>query len=240
MIKKLYGLLAILLLWFVLYLVLKTPAIPNPFPTIIYTFNNFNTFISHIMWSMFRITVAIVSAGVVGVGIGLLMGTSKRVNDLVSPLVHILYPIPKIAFLPVLMLLFGLGETPKILLIFSVIVFQFILSTADAIQEINASYYDSVLSLGLNQYEIYKHCIIPAILPSIFTSLRISFGVSVAILFFAETFSTKFGIGYFIMNSFAMVNYQSMYAGIIILSILGLLVYSMIDYIEKKVCPWIF
>lgn len=240
MIKKLYGLLAILLLWFVLYLVLKTPAIPNPFPTIIYTFNNFNTFIAHIMWSMFRITVAIVSAGVVGVGIGLLMGTSKRVNDLVSPLVHILYPIPKIAFLPVLMLLFGLGETPKILLIFSVIVFQFILSTADAIQEINSSYYDSVLSLGLNQYEIYKHGIIPAILPSIFTSLRISFGVSVAILFFAETFSTKFGIGYFIMNSFAMVNYQSMYAGIIILSILGLLVYSMIDYIEKKVCPWIF
>ncbi len=238
MIKKLYGLISVTIIWYLLYLILQTPAIPNPISTIQYTIMNLNTFIPHIMVSLTRILVALFISGLVGIIVGILMGVFKPFKELFAPLVYILYPIPKIAFLPVFMLLFGLGETPKVVLIFSVIVFQFILSTQDAIESINKSYFDSVHALGLTGFDVLKHCIIPAILPSVFTSIRIAIGVSIAILFFAENFSTKLGIGYFIMNSYAIVNYASMYAGVIVLSILGLVLYSILDYLEAKVCPW--
>ena len=240
MIKKIYGIITLLVVWFILYALLQTPAIPNPLPTLQYTLTHLSMFLPHLLWSLYRIISAILFAGAIGVLLGVLIAQNKLIHSALTPLIHILYPIPKIAFLPVLMLLFGLGETPKIVLIFSVIVFQFVLGVMDAIQEIEPGYFESVRSLGLDEWGVFKHCIFPAILPTIFTSLRITFGVSVSILFFAETFSTKFGIGYFIMNSYAMVNYQSMYAGIIILSLFGLLVYALIDIIEKKVCPWLY
>lgn len=239
MIKKLYGLTVVLLMWFFLYLVVQSPALPNPFITISYTATQFTTYLPHLGVSMLRILVAVGISALIGIGLGILMGVSVGFNNVLSPIVYILYPIPKIAFLPVLMLLFGLGETPKIMLIFSVIVFQFMMSTKDAIGEIEPAYFDSVHSLGLKGLDVLRHCILPAILPSIFTSLRIAFGVSIAILFFAENFSTKLGIGYFIMNSYAMANYQSMYAGIIMLSLMGLLIYSIIDLVERKACPWL-
>lgn len=236
--KKLYGLLLVLVFWFGLYLLVQSPAIPHPFTTLQYTFIHMSEFIPHTAASMMRIGVAILCAAVLGIGIGMVMGLSDTIDAWIAPVVYILYPIPKIAFLPVFMLLFGLGELPKILLIFSVIVFQFMMSTKDAIKDIEPAYLLAIKSLSLSQYELIKHCIIPAILPSLFTSLRITFGVSVAIIFFAENFSTKLGLGYFIMNSYAMANYQSMYAGIVVLSVIGLLIYDLIERLEKKLCPW--
>lgn len=240
MIKKLYALVAIVSIWFILYLIIQSPAIPNPLTIIQYTCSHLKIFAPHLGASLVRITVSIFLAGLIGVGIGIVMGVSKTLDSILAPLVYVLYPIPKVAFLPVFMLLFGIGELPKIILIFSVIVFQFTMSTKDAIIDIDPSYIDSVKSLGLNERGILRHCILPAILPNLFTSIKITFGVSIAILFFAENFSTKFGLGYYIMNSYAMANYQSMYSGILILSSVGLLFYSLLDYVEKKVCPWIY
>ncbi len=239
MIKKLSGLAIVLGLWFLLHLGLQSPAVPNPFVTIEYTFANVANFAPHILYSMMRILLATFFAATIGIGIGVVMGLNSKFDKVASPLVYILNPIPKVALLPVFMILFGLNEKPKIILIFSVIVFQYIMSTKDAIVDIEKSYFDSVYALGLRKWGLIRHCVLPAILPSIFTSLRVSFGVSLAILFFAENFSTKFGMGYSIMNSYAMANYHSMYAGILILSLLGLVIYSIIDIIEHYVCPWL-
>lgn len=240
MIRKLGALIFLGLVWYLMFITLNTPAIPNPIETINYTVQHLGEFLPHLSKSLTRIGFALVLAAFIGVSLGVVMGTSSFINKMLSPLVYILYPLPKIAFLPILMLLFGLGETPKVMLIFSVIVFQFILGTMDAIIAIDDAYFNSVKALGLKGWSVYKECIFPAILPNIITSIRISFGVSIAILFFAETFSTKLGIGYYIMNSYAMVNYQSMYAGIIILSVLGLIIYEFIDWLEQKLCPWLF
>lgn len=238
--KKIYGLCVVFIGWWVLHLMVASPAIPHPIPTLKYTIQHSFNFMPHLSASMLRIFVAMGLAGGLGVGLGIIMGRSKVIDSWLAPVVYILYPIPKIAFLPVFMLLFGLGETPKILLILSVIIFQFMMSTKDAILDIEPAYLDSVTSLGLSPKEVLRHCIVPAILPHLFTSLRVAVGVSVAILFFAENFSTKFGLGYYIMNSYAMANYQSMYAGIIILSVVGLVVYTLIDILEKRLCPWLF
>jgi NitT/TauT family transport system permease protein len=137
------------------------------------------------------------------------------------------------------MILFGLGNAPKIILIIIIIIFQIIIAARDGVREIPRELFYSVLSLGLSRYELYRHLIIPAVLPKIITSLRISVGVSISVLFFAENFATTYGIGYFIMNSWLMVNYVEMFSGIQALSLMGLLLFKLIDILENKLCRWI-
>ncbi|MCD8503284.1 MAG: ABC transporter permease subunit [Bacillaceae bacterium] len=164
---------------------------------------------------------------------------NDRIDALVSPVIYLLYPVPKIAFLPVLMILFGLGNTPKVLLITSIILFQILVTTRDSVKGLSKELFYSITSLGANKWQVYQHLVIPAVLPKLFTALRISIGTSIAVLFFAENFATKYGIGYFIMDSWIRVNYVEMFAGIVAISVLGLTLFHMIDLIEAKLCKWI-
>ncbi len=83
-----------------------------------------------------------------------------------------------------------------------------------------------------------KHVFIPACLPKIFTSLRISLGTAMAVLFLTETFATVRGIGFFILDASMRGRYQEVFAGIIAMSLMGLILFMIVDFLEKKICPW--
>jgi NitT/TauT family transport system ATP-binding protein len=117
------------------------------------------------------------------------------------------YPIPKIAFLPLIMLFFGLGNLSKIILISLILFFQITLSVRDSVKNIHPSYYLSIKSLGAGKRDLYRHVILPAMLPNLFTALRVSVGTAISVLFFAENFATRFGIGYFIMDSWLKLDW---------------------------------
>ncbi|HAX73724.1 MAG TPA: ABC transporter permease, partial [Firmicutes bacterium] len=141
-------------------------------------------------------------------------------------------------FLPIFMILFGLGDTSKIILIVAIAVFQIIISTRDGVKEISKDIFLSAKSLKLSNLDILLHIVIPSTLPKFFTSLRIVLGSSMAALFFAENYATKFGIGYFIMNAWVKVDYVEMYAGIISISFFGIILFKTIDYMQNKFCHW--
>lgn len=238
--KTIYANLIVLISWYALHIGLKSSVIPSPFDTI----KNFiiifpKVLAPHLIVSLWRITVAVVISLILGIIIGVWIGMSKKVDAYISPIIYILYPLPKIAFLPVLMILWGLGDTPKIALIIIIIIFQIILAARDGIKEIPKELHMSVKSLDLGKIQVYRHLILPAILPKIFTALRISIGVSIAVLFFAENFATTYGIGYFIMNSWSMVNYLEMFSGIAALGLLGFLLFKIVDLGEDKLCRWV-
>lgn len=238
--KTLYGLFIVTLLWCILYFAVDSAAIPSPYKTLINFVKIFpGTLSRHLFVSLGRILWAISLSLIIGTALGIFIGVNSWAEELISPIIYILYPLPKIAFLPILMILFGLGNTPKILLIVFIIVFQFILASRDGVKEIPKELIYSVNSLGLSKLQFYRHLIIPALLPKIITSLRNSIGISISVLFFSENFATTYGIGYFIMNSFAMVNYVEMFSGIMALSLLGLILFKLIDILEMKLCPWI-
>ncbi|WP_338470621.1 ABC transporter permease [Niallia sp. XMNu-256] len=238
--RTLYGLLVVLLFWYVLHLLIETSAIPSPFATIGNFIEIFPGELSiHLLVSFLRILVAIVISLIAGTIIGLWIGMSKKADELLSPIVYILYPLPKIAFLPILMILFGLGNTPKIVLIITIVIFQIIVAVRDGVQEIPKELFYSVKSLGVNKLEMYRHLIMPSVLPKIITAIRISVGVSISVLFYGENFATTYGIGYFIMDSWIKVNYVEMFSGILALSIMGFVIFKVIDFIEFKVCGWI-
>lgn len=237
--KSLYGTFMIFAFWYILHLFLQSPVIPNPLDTVL----NFirilpATLLPHVLASLGRIIAAVFFSLLIGLPLGLWTGMNEKADKLITPIVYILYPIPKIAFLPVLMILFGLGNTPKIILIAIIVVFQIVVTTRDGVKELGKEYFYSAKSLGISGYQLYEHLIIPAVMPKIITALRLTVGTSIAVLFFSENFAARYGIGYFIMNSWVVVNYVEMFSGILALSMMGLLLFKLIDGVENRFCAW--
>lgn len=238
--KTLVGSLIVLIIWYLLHVLVNSKIIPEPYETIV-AFGRLmlsGNLFSHIMVSLFRIIIAIIISLGIGIPFGLWLGLSKRADNFLSPVTYILYPIPKVAFLPLFMILFGLGNASKIILMVSIIVFPIILTVRDGVKEIPTELYHSVKTLGLHPGQIYINLVIPAVFPKIISALRVSIGVSIATLFFSENFATTYGIGYFIMNCWVMVDYVQMFAGILAISLLGILIFKLIDFMERRLCPW--
>lgn len=237
--KTLYASLFILIFWYLCHLIIQTPVIPHPFKTLLTFFQLIRGhLLLHVGASFLRIFVSIFLSIGIGATLGLFLGLNDRYDRIFGPVVYLLYPLPKIAFLPVFMILFGLGNTSKIILITVIILFQVLVTVKDSVKGLSKELFYSIRSLGANKRQIYRHLILPAIMPKLFTALRISVGTSISVLFFAENYATTFGIGYFIMDAWIRINYLEMYAGIIAISLLGLSIFKLIDLAETKLCKW--
>lgn len=196
-------------------------------------------------WQNFGISAYRVIAGIVigwcaAFPAGIILGYSRHLDNLLSPLVFMTYPIPKIVFLPLILIFFGLGDLSKIVLISVIIFFQILVATRDGVKSIDAKYYDSVRSMGGKDQVILREVVIPATLPSSFTALRIGIGTAISVLFFVEAFATDSGLGFLIMDSWARMDHGRIFVGIIGMSLLGVLLYELSNLLEIKFCPWKF
>lgn len=234
-----YGMLIFLTLWQAVASWLQLPIIPAPGIVLV---NLFHVFLSQIavhgLYSIWRIVAGVLLAVIVGIPLGLCMGYFPKGDRLLSPLVYLTYPVPKIALLPVVMLLFGLDEFSKILMIFLIVVFQVIVAVRDGVKAIPKETYYPLYSLGAGFLDIFREILIPASMPKFLTALRVAMATAVSVLFFTETFGTQYGMGYFIMDAWLRVNYLEMYSGIVVLSTIGLILFGIIDYLERKLCGW--
>ena len=233
-----YSTFMILICWYLLHYAVNPRLIPTPHATITVLISQLPLILTHVLASLYRILTAILLTLVIGVPVGLWIATHPKADTLLSPLIYALYPIPKIAFLPLLMLFFGLGNASKIILVGLIIIFQILVSTRDSVKGINAAYFLSIRSLGATKKQVYQHMIIPAVLPNLLTALRLSLGTSISVLFFAENFATRYGIGYYIMDSWLKLAYTDMFAGIVAISLMGSLLFAGVDLLERYLCPW--
>jgi len=235
----LYSFVLVIIVWQAVAMLLKIPIIPTPtavFTDILQIFQSRMEI--HLLYSLGRIIAGIAISILLGVSLGLLMGYFAKADKILSPLIYFTYPVPKIALLPIVMLLFGLGEASKLIMIVLIIVFQIIITARDAVKNIPQEIFRSLQSLGAGRRQIFSEIIIPASLPEVITATRLALGTAVSILFFTETFGTEYGMGYFIMDAWMRVNYLDMYAGIVMLSILGFCLFSALDVAEKYLCSW--
>lgn len=231
----------LLLLWHTASVALDKAFLPTPLAS-------FQAFIELSkegeMWpqflvSAYRVLVSTLLGVALALPLGLACGRSELLYRIASPLVAILYPLPKVVFLPILVVLFGLGDLPKIVLITMIIFFQIFVVVSDAAHQLPQESVDAMHTLTSNKWEIFRHLLLPATLPQMLTSLRISVGTSVAVLFFAETFASFDGLGYLILDGMECRDYANMFAGIIGMALLGVLFYEIIYFIEKKFCRWL-
>ena len=140
--------------------------------------------------------------------------------------------------LPILLVLLGLADAPKIALVSLTVFFQVLVAVRDAVRALPEDALVSIRVLGAGRLDEYRHVVVPATLPAVFTSLRISAGTAIAVLFFAEAIAGSTGLGYFIMQSWGMVNYPRMFAGIIALAALGVVLYALFDIAERRLLRW--
>ena len=229
-----------LLVWKLAALAVASPILPAPEDAVRAFLAAAGTaaFWKHFGISAYRVIVSILAAWCLAFPAGIIIGYSRRVDRIVSPLVFMIYPIPKIVLLPVILLLFGLGDLSKIILIGIILFFQILVATRDGVKAIDKKYYDSLLSMGATDRDIIREVVWPAALPHSFTALRITTGTAISVLFFVESFATASGLGYMIMDSWARVAYTEMFVGIIGMSILGLVLYETFRYLETRICPW--
>ena len=233
------GVLSLNVIWWLLAVAFNNKALPNPIDVYaVLPKALFHGMLDHSVASLRRILLGVFIALVLGVLGGLLTGLSKRANKLLNPLLYLSYPIPKLALLPVAMIVFGIGETTKVLMIVLIIVFQLIISIRDAISSIDKENYYVLSTLGASKVQQIWHVVLPAILPEVFTALRISVGIATSVLFVTETFGTDKGLGFFIVDAWMRIDYLAMYAGIVMLSVIGSLLFMLLDIMDGVFCKW--
>ncbi|MCL2492178.1 MAG: ABC transporter permease [Coriobacteriia bacterium] len=228
----------IVVFWALASWLIKSPALPLPWDAIEQFFVTLPDTFSHILISLWRVIAAMVLGTVLGLPLGLYIGRSERADVLAAPLLYLLYPIPKVVFLPILMVLLGLGNAPKIILIAVVVFFQMLVTARGAAQAIAPESITSVRSLGASPLQIARHVVLPSSLPDIFTALRISIGTAIAVLFLSESIAGSTGIGYYIMNAWSRLDYVAMFAGIIAMGAMGVGLYEILNIIEYRVIRW--
>lgn len=227
--------------WLIISMIIDNPILPSPLEVSITLFEETmnGTLPGHFLASLWRVAASTFLAIVIAAPIGIILGQSGRLNKLFSPFIYLIYPIPKVVFVPIILLIFGIGNLPKILIIFIILFFQVLVLVRDRAAGIHPDLITSVRSLGAGRRALFRFVYLPASLPAILTALRQSVGTAVAVLFFAELFATQQGLGYYIyFNSSTLFNYPAMYAGIIVMALMGFGLYVSVDWLEHRIASW--
>lgn len=238
----LLALVVLLLVWQLLAIIVHRPILPAPWEVLKAFFLALPGELGkHLLSSFWRVLASITLGIVAAAPLGIAIGQSASLSRLLSPLIYLLYPIPKVVFVPVAILFLGLGDLAKILIIFLIIFFQILVLVRDQAAALRPELILSVRSLGAGRRALFRFVYLPATLPAIFTAIRQSTGTAIAVLYVAELFATKYGLGYYIyITGSTLFDYPAMYAGILAMSLLGLGLYFGVDWLEKKFCPWLF
>jgi ABC-type nitrate/sulfonate/bicarbonate transport system permease component len=134
----------------------------------------------------------------------------------------------------------GIGNVSKVFIIALILFFQILVVVRDQASNLRPELIASVRSLGAGRRAIFRFVYLPASLPAVLTSLRVSIGTAIAVLFFAESFATSSGLGYYIIvETWGRLAYAQMYAGVLAMSLLGLSLYFVVDWLQRRLCPWL-
>jgi len=179
------------------------------------------------------------NAVLVGIPVGILADVSNRADRFISPVVYVLYPLPKIAFLPVFMVLFVLEDVSKIILLVAVIFFQLVLSAQDGVRGSPRESHNAVVPLQLNGIARFRRLHLPSASPNLFSAVRISAGIGIAVLLLAENYAANYGKRFFIMNKWVTINYPRMFAGIVAIGVRAAANLSAVDATVHRACRWL-
>src|SRR3954462_588235 len=193
---------------------------------------------THTQVTLLRVFSGFVIGAIPAVATGLLMAMFKPVRIFFDPLIAALFPIPKIALMPLLLLTFGFGDTSKIALVAIAVFFPVIVNTYTGAANIDKIYWDVAKNYGASQMVMFTRVVFFGALPMIFAGLRIALAVSFIVLVASEFVATKSGIGYLIWNSWELLQVDIMFVGIVTIGILGLITSAIFQEIERKAVPW--
>ena len=192
----------------------------------------------HVSASIERVLVGFALAALIGLTLGVVLGWFRTLSDFVKPLVEALRPIPPIAWTPLAILWFGVGNAPSYFLVFIGAVFPVFVSTYSAVRNIERTQINAALCLGATPSMLIWDVLIPGALPVIFPGLRIALGVGWMCVVAAELIAAQSGLGYMIQQSRLLLQTQFVLTGMIVIGIIGFTMNAVMTAIERRLVPW--
>lgn len=198
---------------------------------------------SGLLWGETQITIVRLLTGyilgsLVGILVGLAMSQVKLLRWLLEPMIRALYVVPKLALLPLFLLLFGLGEVPKLLLISLGTFYIVAFTTLSAAMMLPTAYHEVARSYGLSGSQRFRWMIVPAITPQIVASLRLASGISILLVIALEFVSANSGLGYYTWHAWQIFVPDRMYVGVVAISLLGVLFSALVGALGSRVAGW--
>lgn len=192
------------------------------------------------VWASWKRALIGFSLGsVAGISVGIVLGMFRTIRVALEPVLYAFWTVPKLALLPLLLLIFGIGEAPLIVLVALANFFVMLIPTLVAVTSVPTSFREPALSFGASRVQLLRHVLFPAVLPQIFIALRLAAGVSILVLIGAEFVQARDGLGQLIWRSWSLFLADRMYVGIVVVSISGALFAMTIAMLGKRLLPWV-
>lgn len=193
---------------------------------------------SNLFASLYRILLGYIIGAITGIVVGLFLGFSKWAESVGMPIVFSIYPIPKIALLPLIILWLGIGEFPKVMIIALGVFFPVVINTYSGVKNVDSMLIKAAVTFGSKQLNVIRKVVLPGSLPMIFAGLKLAAGTSLLLLVAAEMIAAKEGIGAMVLHYGNLMITTKLMVGVVVLSLLGLMFNRLIQWLERKLLPW--
>ena len=195
-------------------------------------------FLEHILISTARVFGAFLLACIIGLPLGLAMGMSPLIRGIFDPPIEFYRPIPPLAYLPLMIIWFGIGETSKVLLIFLSVFAPVVLGARSgvksaAIEQIHAAY-----SFGATRWQVMRHVILPSAMPEILTAMRVGIGFGWTTLVAAEMVAATSGLGYMVLSASQFLQTSVVIMGIFVIATIAFAFDLLMRFLERRLVPW--
>lgn len=185
--------------------------------------------------SLWRAVIGMVAGSMAGIAVGIALGISPFLFSAFSPIIALLYPVPALGWLPILMIVFGIGEIIPILLVFLCSFFPLAYTTCSGIREVDPVYVNAAKGLGASDARVLWDIRIPLALPSIFTGLKLEAGMAFRTIVAAEMIAIPTGLGALLMKGESLIRIDIILAALFVLSLISLAFERFFQYLERKV-----
>jgi len=189
-------------------------------------------------WTLLRVVIGTLLGTILGVVLGIFLGLSPMVRAFVQPAISALYPVPKIALFPLVMLIFGIGEASKWAIVAVAVFFQVFYSTLAGVVNIDRIYLDVASNFKASRWQTFYSVAIPGALPFIFTGFQLGLGMALIVVVIAENFGTQVGVGFLIWRSWQIFEVRDMYVGLIVVALMGYCFQLLLQRLQKAIIPW--
>ena len=194
--------------------------------------------VTNTLASLRRLALGMLLGGVPALLLGLAMGISRPLRAAIDPLISATYPIPKSAILPLVLLIFGLGEMSKVVMVALGAFYPIVINTLVGVVNLDRIYLDVGHNFRASKWQVFRTIALPGALPSIMAGIKLAMGMGLILIAISEMVAANDGIGFMIWNAWQVLTVDTMYVGLLVIAILGFVFSVILDQIERWLIPW--
>jgi NitT/TauT family transport system permease protein len=188
--------------------------------------------------SLRRLLLGFLVGGIPALLLGIGMGLNRTLRAVIDPLVATTYPVPKSAIFPLLLLIFGLGESSKVVMVAIGVFYPVLVNSCTGVLEINKIYLDVGHNFGASRWQVFKTIAFPGAVPHIMSGIKLGVGMGLILIAIAEMIGSQSGLGYLIWSAWEILSVETMYVGLITIALLGFLFSMVLTEVERVLVPW--